>query len=67
MYALWIRGNTVCMLMDVNWMYCGDYCAIHTNIKSLYCPPETNRMLHQLHLNKKEERKKSKKIVLKVS
>ena len=27
--------------MDVNWIYCVDYFAIHTNIESLCCIPET--------------------------
>ena len=40
--------------MDVNWTYRGDHCAIYTNIETLHCTPETNLMLCQLYLNKKE-------------
>jgi len=29
------------MVMNVNWIYCVDYFAIHANIESLYCIPET--------------------------
>lgn len=25
--------------------HCGDQCAVHTNIESLYCPSETNILL----------------------
>lgn len=38
--------------MDVNQTYWGDYFAIYTNIKLLYCTSETN-IVHQLHLNKR--------------
>ena len=38
--------------MDVNWSYCGDRFAKHTNIESLCCTPETNIVSCQLHLNK---------------
>ena len=49
--------------MNVNQTYCGDHFAIYTNIKSLYCTPETNVMLYvKLFLNKsKEESEKGKK------
>ena len=33
-----------CMVMDVNWTYCGYHFAIYTNIESLCCIAETNRM-----------------------
>ena len=39
--------------MDVNWIYCVDYFAIHTNIESLCCIPETNKVIYQLCLNGK--------------
>lgn len=32
--------------MDVNWIYCGNHFAVHTNIKSICCTPETNKMLY---------------------
>lgn len=41
------------MVMDVNWIYCGDHFEIHTNIESLHCTPEMNTMLCQLYLNTK--------------
>ena len=33
------------MVIDVKWTYCGDYFTVYTNIKSLYCTPETNIIL----------------------
>ena len=33
-------------VIDVNQTYCGDHFTIDTYIKSLYCIPETNIMLH---------------------
>ena len=42
------------MVIDVNWTYCGDNFAVHKNIKSLHCTPETNIM--SLYFNKKDLR-----------
>ena len=34
------------MMTDVNQTYNGDYSKVYTNLKSLYCAPETNIMLY---------------------
>ena len=39
------------MVIDINWIYCGDDFTICTNIESLYFLPETNIMLYQLYIN----------------
>ena len=39
--------------MDVNQTSCGDHFTLYTNIESLCRTPETNRILCQLYLNKK--------------
>lgn len=39
------RNFCNCMVMNVNWTYCGDHFATYTDIKSLQCTPETNIML----------------------
>ena len=40
--------------MDVNETYCGGYFTIYTNIKSLFCIPETN-VIFQLYLSIKKD------------
>ena len=35
------------MVTDVNWTYWGNHFAIHTNVESLHCIPETSIMLCQ--------------------
>lgn len=34
------------MVVDGNWVYCGDHFALYTNIKSLHSMPETDILLH---------------------
>ena len=43
----------VTMHGDGNYNYCGDHLRTYTNIESLCCTPETNRMLCQSYLTKK--------------
>lgn len=33
------------MVADGNWTYCGAYPIMHTNMKSVYCIPKTNRTM----------------------
>ena len=40
--------------MDIKETYCGDYFTIYTNIKSLFCIPETN-VIFQLYLSIKKD------------
>ena len=39
------KKKLICMVMGVNWSYCGDHFAIYTSIESLYCTYETNTVL----------------------
>ena len=50
-----------CVLMDIYQTYCGDHCAIHTNIKSLCGIPETIIILHinYISIKKRDINKKS--------
>lgn len=38
--------KTLCVVMDINQTFCGDYFAMYTNIKSVCCTPKTNIMLY---------------------
>ena len=42
--------------MHVNWTYCADHFAIYTNIESLCCTPEINKMLYVEYTSVKKNR-----------
>lgn len=48
------RKKNCDVVMDVKETYCGDYFTIYTNIKSLFCIPETN-VIFQLYLSIKKD------------
>lgn len=44
------------MKTDVNQAYCGGHFAIYTNIQSLCCMAETNKMLYVIKRKRERER-----------
>lgn len=47
------------MVLDVNWMYCGDQFAVYSNTKSLHGISETNITLCQLYLRGEKANKEN--------
>ena len=43
---------------DVNYTYCGDHFAIHTNSKSLFCTPEINIVLYVDYTSLKKKKRR---------
>ena len=46
--------------MGANWIYCDDHGAVHTNMESLCCTPETNMSVLPQFLKSQYDRKNSK-------